>query len=457
MSTTGTNPTPKPKPAKSMRPRPAAGGDADPPLPGTRYHRTRKIVHLICFLVFVALPFSNVLRFDIPKQRFHFFGYELWISEFGILFFTLMFLMFLILVGAMLYGRIYCGYLCPQMIFSEVSLQLEDKLRRVITKKTLRWSAGSRKLAVQAAFYGIVAIASVFLAFVFISYFVEPIDLLKRLLSLDIRTAAGISGATVTLITFLDFTLVRQKFCTTICPYGYLQGMLTDSQTLLVQYRDPEGACIECKKCIRVCHMGIDIRKSPYQIECVHCAECIDACSEILGRLGQPGLIHYSWGEGGELLTSKQEPWYRKIGLRDPKRVAVMLILLFYTSGLFVALSMRHPVLVRIMPDRSTLFRVGEDGRIYNKFRLSAANRSSMEARVVLSLEDLPGAELRLRQNPLPLLSSQQVQEEFEISVDRFAGAQEVNHFRFRVGTTPGNTIEYVDMTFLMPPEKKPR
>jgi cytochrome c oxidase accessory protein FixG len=441
--------------AKTPSTRTAKPKIAGPALSGSNYHRTRKLVHLACFLIFVALPFSNFLRFDIPRQRFHFLGYELWISEFSILFFALMFLMFLIVVGAMLYGRIYCGYLCPQMIFSEVSLQLEEKLRRAIARKTMKWSAGARNSFIRAVFYAIVGTASVFLSFVFISYFVEPVDLFKRLLALDIRTAGGIAGATVTLITFLDFTLVRQKFCTTICPYGYLQGMLTDGHTLLVQYRDPESACIECKKCIRVCHMGIDIRKSPFQIECVHCAECIDACSEIMGKLGQAGLIHYAWGEAGELLTQKQGPWYHRIGLRDPKRVVIMLVLVFYTSGLFVALSMRHPVLVRIMPERATLYRVGENGLVYNKFRLNAANRGTREATVELSLENLAGASIQLKQNPFKLDVSQQVQEEFEISADRFQGAQEVNHFRIRLKTSPGDTIEYVDMTFLMPPEKK--
>lgn len=145
-----------------------------------------------------------------------------------------------------------------------------------------------------------------FLAFVFISYFVEPRDLFWRLVSFDIKTAGGIAGATTTLITFLDFTLVRQRFCTTVCPYGYLQGMLSDENTLIVHYRDENRECIECKKCIRVCEMGIDIRTSPYQIECIHCGECIEACADVLGKLGKQGLIHYAWGEHGEVLEEKR-------------------------------------------------------------------------------------------------------------------------------------------------------
>ena len=181
------------------------------------------------------------------------------------------------------------------MIFSEASVALEDGLA-ADAKFALEARPPASALA-RALFYAVLAVASVVLAFIFIAYFVEPRDLLRRLVSLDIHTAAGISGAAVTLVTFLDFTLVRQRFCTTVCPYGYLQGMLGDGNTLLVHYRDETHACIECKKCVRVCPMGIDIRKSPFQIECIHCAECIDACDEILAASKKPGLIHYAWGE----------------------------------------------------------------------------------------------------------------------------------------------------------------
>ena len=235
--------------------------------------------------------------------------------------------MFLVVVSSIFYGRVYCGYFCPQMIFSEASLAIESRLRRLVVKKFVHWKPKARERLQRGLFYAVLAVASVFLAFIFISYFVEPRDLLRRLLSFDIRTAAGISGAAVTVLTFLDFTLVRLRFCTTICPYGYLQGMLCDDRTLLVHYRDDSHDCIECKKCVRVCPMGIDIRKSPFQIECVHCADCIDACDDILGRLGKPGLIHYVWGEKGPLAASRRQPW-------DAKRIIVLLVLLFYASGL---------------------------------------------------------------------------------------------------------------------------
>jgi polyferredoxin len=399
------------------------------------WHQLRKRVHVICFLIFMALPFFNVMRFDIPHQRFYFFGYELWINEFAIIFFALMFLMFIIVAASVVFGRVYCGYLCPQMIFSEASLALQKKLKR--------WLKPHERIAT-AAFYGVLGVASVFLAFVFISYFVEPRDLARRLLALDMRTAGGISGASVTLLTFLDFAFVRLRFCTTVCPYGYLQGMLGDGSTLLVQYGEASGKCIQCMKCVRDCPMDIDIRKSPFQIECVHCGECIDSCDTILARLKRPGLIRYAWGLSGKTRFPI-----------DAKRFVLLLVLLFYVGGLLAALSTRHAVLVRIDPDRATLYRIGDDGRVYNHFRYSIANRSRKQAAVVFSLADLPGAKLTLSPNPAAVKPGETAQGEFDISEPPGGHREMVTHFNIVANTIPDSVSDTFPMTFISPTEGK--
>lgn len=422
------------------------------PPPRVTYHKLRKSIHFACFLGFLALPFFDLMRFDIPRQRFYFAGYELWINEFAIIFFAMMFLMFLIIGSSIAYGRVYCGYMCPQMIFSEASITFENRLRRSINKRFFDWPAARRNLAVRAMFLAALAPISVFLAFVFISYFVAPRDLLARLLALDVHSAGGIAGASVTIITFLDFTLLRQRFCTTVCPYGYLQGILGDNNTLLVHYRDGGHQCIECKKCVRVCHMGIDIRNSPFQIECVHCGECIDACVDVLGRMGKPGLVHYTWGEqGGE--AGAREPWLRRLGLRDAKRVIVLLLLACYGCGLFVALGMRHALLVEISPERASLYRV-DGAQIYNKFRFTIANRGRTRSAVIFSLEQLPSARLAIPENPVAVEPGKVVQGEFEISRPLASGAPEVEHFRIAASPVGGGSRDEFPMTFLSPPRR---
>ena len=441
-----------------LKPANKPSGKPLPVLPSqSTYHRYRRAIQFACFLIFVALPFFNVMRFDIPRQRFYFAGYELWINEFGILFFSMLFMLYVVTAASMLYGRIYCGYFCPQMIFSEASLALEERLKKFVNKRFIKLPAKRRQLMSRVMFYAVLTVASVFLAFVFISYFVEPRDLLGRLFMLDFQTAGGIAGATTTLIVFLDFAFVRQTFCKTVCPYGYLQGMLGDKETLIVQYRDGQGAdkvCIECKKCVRVCHMGIDIRNSPFQIECIHCGECIDACEDVLGRLGKPGLIHYAWGEQGELLTDKRTPLLQRLGLRDAKRVIVALVLLFYASGLFVVLSMRDNVMVKIAPILTELFRLGDDGRVYNKFRMTVANRQGKEVELTLALENLPNAQIELEQ-PLKLKPAEERRLEFEIVAPSSALPQGVNRFQIISRAVPGGETTTSEMTFITPTERK--
>ena len=444
--TTTTKPAPRPKPLPVLE-------------PATRHHRTRKLIQLSCFLIFVALPFFNVMRFDLPRQRFYFAGYELWINEFAIIFFTLMFLLFVVAAAAMLYGRMYCGYLCPQMIFSEASLGLEERLNKFVNKRFIKWPKPRRQVVSRVLFYAALGVASVFLAFVFITYFVEPRDLLQRLLHFDIKTWGGLAGAVTTLITFLDFAFVRVRFCTTVCPYGYLQGILGDKETVIVEYRDPQHACIECKKCVRVCHMGIDIRTSPYQIECIHCGECIDACNDVLERLGQPGLIHYAWGENGPLLDAKPAekklPWTQRLGLRDAKRVVVLCIIFFYASGIFVALSMRDNVLVKLAPVRTTMYRVGTDGQIYNCFRLTVANRQARPATVEFSLNGLPNARFSDLTPALALQPGETVQKEFEIAAAAGSLSPGVNHFTIVTRVTPNDERQTFEQTFITPTERK--
>lgn len=422
------------------------------PPPKQTYHRVRKIIHLICVGIFIILPFCNLMRFDIPHQRFYFFGYELWISEFAIIFFSLMFLMFLITAASLLYGRVYCGYLCPQMIFSEASVDLEAQVKRLVNRYLFKQSAKTRKLIFLLAFYSLLTLASVFLASVFISYFVAPMDLIHSLVSLDLKTITGLTGAITTATIFLDFAFVKQRFCTTVCPYGYLQGVLGDKNTLVVNYRDEKQECIECKKCVKVCPMGIDIRKSPYQFECIHCGECIDACTDVLGKLGYPTLISYTWGEKG-LEIDKQMPWYKKLGFLDAKRLVIILVLLFYGTGLFLALSMRKPVLVKLTPNRTTLYKIVDNNLVANKFRLVVANRGKQEAMLKISTNNLPNAQVELQ--PIKIKVGDALEQEFAIVVDKKSLTPGVNHFQIISQTSPYNQTDKFDLTFIAPMGKE--
>jgi len=431
-----------------------ANGSPRVTIPGTRFHRVRKTVQTICVVIFILLPLFDVMRFDLPRQRFYFFGAELWISEFAILFLTMMFLWILVAAMAMIYGRFYCGYLCPQMIFSETANAVEKSIVRFVNRRMPESRSGLRRVVAVALFSLVLLPASIFVTFIFVSYFVPPVDLFHRLMQLDMRTAGGIVGASVTLITFLDFLLLRQRFCTAICPYGYLQNMLADKHTLLVHFHDPNDECIKCNKCVRACPMGIDIRKSSHQLECTHCAECIDACSGILGKLGNQTVIRYAWGDTEK--ESVKANWLRRIGFRDGKRIVVAVLLLIYATGLSVVIGMREPVLLHVMPDRAVLYSIAPDGRIHNRFRMLASNRGHAPANVMLSASDLNGAQIQGVDNVLVLEPGATSQKEFDVVVPAGSLQPGINRMRILARVAPGNQSQSFAETFFAPTNPLP-
>ena len=214
-------------------------------------------------------------------------------------------------------------------------------------------------------------------------------------------------------------------------------------------YQDPEAVCIDCKKCVNVCEMEIDIRDSPLQIECVHCGDCIDACEEVLCKLGHPGLIHYTWGD--QKVSGTRESWLRRLGFRDIKRVVILLVAFGYLAALGTALKLRRPVSVRVAADRTTLFTKLPDGRIENRIRLNLANRTHQPQSVRVWVEGLPQADLVLPDNPIPLAPGAITECVFALRAPVFPGAQDVNPVRVMTQTSDGRAPETNELSFIMP------
>jgi polyferredoxin len=197
--------------------------------------------------------------------------------------------------------------------------------------------------------------------------------------------------------------------------------------------------------------MGIDIRRSAHQIECIHCGECIDACQEVLGRLGRPTLIDYTWGKTGTSLAASTEPWYKRLGLRDAKRVVVLLVLVFYASGLAVALSLREQVLVQVTPDRGRLSWTGIRGETINRYRVTLANRGTTPVSVAFSLDGFPEGQLRLDVNPVRLPVGETRALVAEVFVPAGAPAVSVRPITLRARIEPTGKDEAFASTFVMP------
>ena len=371
------------------------------------YKSQRRLVQVLSTLLIVALPFLNILRLDIPTLRFYFFTSALWLDEFYLLFLVSMLLLWIIVIVSMLYGRVWCGWMCPQTVLNEMHRWAMKRARRFFRVPNTGGSAW-RRAAAHASVGTSAAIVSLLIGFNLVAYFVDPYRMLGEIFSFSLGpiTTGIILG--IAALMFIDVMFWRERFCTKACPYGMFQFVITDTRTQIVRYHtERDDECIECNACVRDCIMGIDIRTSPYQTECIHCGDCIDSCTTILSRLKTPlpTLITFSWGEK----EAPRSTWYERLGFVDGKRWAILGLTAAYAVVLGVVIGMRQPLSLTASGDRSTLYHVAQDGRIYNEYAVKISNRSVHDGwfRIVCAGPHAAGdtCEVALAENPMFLRS----------------------------------------------------
>lgn len=367
----------------------------------TTYRAKRRALQAASTAAIIALPFLNILRLDIPTLRFYFFSSVLWVDEFYLLFLAMMLVLWVIIAFSMMYGRVWCGWMCPQTVINELIHGLEKRVRRRLRLPAKGGPRGRRAAAFAVVSLVVLGVA-LLMGFNLVSYFVDPYRTIHEIATASLGTVTTWSIVITAAVIFVDAMFWREKFCTKACPYGMMQAVVTDSKTQLVRYQTERAEeCIECKACVRDCMMGIDIRVSPHQTECIHCGDCIDSCTRILGRLDTPTLISFAWGT-----EAKQNTWWQKLGLLDAKRWIVAGVTIAFALVLAVAVNARQPIGLTASGDRSTLYRPIDNGRIANDYVVKIANRSLEDDVFQLACPGAPADyALVIEQNPVPLLS----------------------------------------------------
>ncbi len=356
--------------------------------------------------IFYGLPWvrfdgRQAVLFDLPARQFHIFGLTFWPQDFLFMALLLILAALTLFFVTALAGRLWCGYACPQTVWTEVFLWMEritegPRARRMKLDKA-PWNREKllRKGAKQCLWIGF----ALFTGFTFVGYFTPITELAGKVATFGTGPWETFWVLFYGFATYGNAGFLREQVCKYMCPYARFQSAMFDRDTLIISYdegrgeprggrkrdEDPRarglGDCIDCTLCVQVCPTGIDIREG-LQYECIACAACIDACDDVMDRMNYPrGLIRYSTQNAMDGRPSRV--------LRP--RTLIYAALLTVLFGIFVySIANRSPVELDVIRDRNALYREVPGGYIENVYMLRLLNKQQQAQSFTLSASGLP-------------------------------------------------------------------
>jgi cytochrome c oxidase accessory protein FixG len=400
-----------------------------------RYASLRWACVWITQLVFYGVPWltwngRQGVLFDLAARKFYIFGLVLWPQDFIYLAALLIISAWLLFLVTAVAGRVWCGFACPQTVYTEVFMWIERKIEGArsarIRLDRQGWTFDKiwRKTAKHSA-WGAVALWT---GLSFVGYFTPVRSLFASISVLGLGSWEWFWIGFYALATYGNAGWLREQVCKYMCPYARFQSAMFDQDTLIVTYDvkrgEPRGAqsaagkpaveakgangvsgakgdCIDCTMCVQVCPTGIDIRKG-LQYECIGCAACVDACNGVMDKVGLPrGLIRYSTDQG------MQQHWSaRQIGARilRPRVLIYSTLLAIIVAGFGTAIAMRTPLKLDVMRDRGSMGREVGEGIIENVYRLQVMNTGETAHRFRISVTGMDGVHLAASQETQEVL-----------------------------------------------------
>jgi len=366
------------------------------------YARLRTLAAWCLLGLFYCIPWlpwngRQAVLFDLPARKFYVLGLVMWPQDF-------IFLTGLLIIAALslffftaLAGRLWCGYACPQTVWTEVFLWMErvvegDRNERMKLDRS-RWTLSklSRKALKQVLWLSFAA----WTGFTFVGFFTPIRTLGSELFTASLGPWEAFWIAFYGFATYGNAGYLREQVCKYMCPYARFQSAMFDKDTLIITYdaargepRGPRrrgvqpqpgamGACIDCTWCVQVCPTGIDIRKG-LQYECIACAACIDACDSIMDKMQYPrGLIRY---------TTEHALNHRPTRILRPRVVMYACLLGLLITAFGIALALREPVALDVIRDRNALYRMLDDGRVENVYDLKIMNKTEHPHRFAVAV-----------------------------------------------------------------------
>ncbi len=354
-----------------------------------KFTRSRNAIFLLLIAIYVLLPWIHIgdhpaLFIDIVARRFYIFGLSFNAQDTWLLFFLLSGLGFTLFVLTAVFGRVWCGYACPQTVFLDGVFRKIERLVEGPRAKRMRRNAAPwnfdkfwRKILKHLLFVAL----SAALAHIFISYFVSLPKLFEMMKhSPGEHMTAFVWVFVLTGIMYFNFAFFREQMCLILCPYGRLQSVMTDKDTIIIGYdslrgeargkksNKESGDCVDCGRCTVVCPTGIDIRNG-LQLDCIGCAACVDACDEIMVKLKRPkGLIRYDSLRG--LANQTRRFWRPRLALYAGLAVLGLVVAT-------IGVRSHKTYEANLLRLGGTPYIVEDDGRIQNLFEVHVVNKQS--------------------------------------------------------------------------------
>ncbi|MFN5362924.1 MAG: cytochrome c oxidase accessory protein CcoG [Bacteroidota bacterium] len=374
--------------------------------PSGKFYSIRSWLSMLYFLIFFGLPFVQVngrplFQFNIPKGKFILFGKIFWPQDFFIFGITMITFVFFIILFTAAFGRLFCGWACPQTNFMEMMFRKVEywilgdaPAQRQLAKAP--WT--NRKIIKMAAKHLSFFILAFIIANFFLSYIIGMKELGTIITEPVQQHVVGLMAICVfSLVFYAVYAHFREQACTVVCPYGRLQSVLLDKNSMIVAYDykrgEPRGHqhkgatatlgdCIDCHQCVKVCPTGIDIRNG-IQMECVGCTACIDACDHIMGQLNRPkGLIRYA----SENAIAHSQPLRYTTRMKFYTGLCCLLLLI-----LGLLLFARKDIDVTIIRTAGMLYQERGEDSISNLYNVKLINKTTREEKIKIALDGRAG------------------------------------------------------------------
>ena len=364
-------------------------------------------------IVFYGIPWlqwnnRQAVLFDLEARRFYLFDLVLYPQDFIYLTGLLVISALSLFLFTAVAGRLWCGYACPQTVYTEIFLWIEKKIEgeRAARIRLDDADFSVLKLGKKSAKHGAWLLFAFWTGVTFSGYFTPIAALVGDMVALNLGPWQTFWVLFYGFATYGNAGFMREQVCKYMCPYARFQSAMFDKDTLIVTYdeargepRGPRskkadlaasnlGSCVDCTLCVQVCPTGIDIRKG-LQYECMGCGACIDVCDEVMDKMGYAkGLIKYSTENAMKNNWSREQIWKRVLRARVLIYTA---ILLGITVAVFVSLVTRTPMKVDVIRDRGTLARVVGQGNIENVFRLNIMNATEQKHDFEVKVQGIDG------------------------------------------------------------------